>query len=254
MVFGDTAGGRPEFGNRAGVERFAPLRTRGWCESLHPPGLSGAKYLTPLGGVTEFPLRREAWDAARRGLGLAWFARGLTAGRLSLVQAQRREAWGATRRRLGLAWFARGLTAGRLSLVQAQRREAWGAAKRRLGPAWFARGLTAARLSLVQAQRREAWDAARRRLGQGWFARGLTAGRLSLVGGSPSDLPGLLGPRAGRLTSTRARSQTCCGPASPRPSAWIACCISPESWAAASLEPHLSSHWRPPLLGASPSA
>jgi len=27
--------------------------------------------------------RREAWDAARRGLGLAWFARGLTAGRLS---------------------------------------------------------------------------------------------------------------------------------------------------------------------------
>ena len=27
----------------------------------------------------------------------------------------RREAWGAARRRLGLAWFARGLTAGRLS-------------------------------------------------------------------------------------------------------------------------------------------
>jgi len=171
--------------------------------------------------MAESPLRREAWDAARRGLGLAWFARGLTAGRLSLVQAQRREAWGAARRRLGPAWFARGLTAGRLSIVQAQRREAWGAARRRLGTAWF--------------------------------ARGLTAGRLSLVGGSPSVLPGLLGPRAGRLTSTQARSQTCCGPASPRPPAWIAWCISPESWAAALLEPHGSSHWRPPLLRAFPS-
>jgi len=68
-----------------------------------------------VGGRTESPLRREAWDAARRGPGLAWFARGLTAGRLSLVQAQRREAWDAARRRLGPAWFARGLTAGRLS-------------------------------------------------------------------------------------------------------------------------------------------
>jgi hypothetical protein len=73
---------------------------RGWSDSLHsgegvgriapPPDLSGANWLTPVGGRTESPLRREAWDAARRGLGLAWFARGLTAGRLSLLQAQRR--------------------------------------------------------------------------------------------------------------------------------------------------------------------
>ena len=106
MVFGDTAGGRPEFGNRAGVERFAPLRTRGWCESLHPPGLSGAKYLTPLGGMTEFPLRREAWDAARRGLGLAWFARGLTAGRLVQLPSKPNAVRRGTRP--GEGWVQRG--------------------------------------------------------------------------------------------------------------------------------------------------
>ena len=188
MVFGDTAGWRPELCYRAGVERFAPLRTRGWGESLHPPGLSGAKYLTPLGGMTEFPLRREAWDAAKRRLGLAWFARGLTAGRLVQLPSKPNAVRRGTRARrwLGPAWYARGLTAGRLSLVQAQRREAWGAARRGLRLAWFARGLTAGRLSLVQAQRREAWGAARRGLGLAWLARGLTAGRLVQLPSKPN--------------------------------------------------------------------
>jgi len=77
----------------------------------------------------------------------AWLARGLTAGRLVFVQAQRREAWGAARSGLGPTRFARGLTAGRLVFVQAQRREAWGAARSGLGPTRFARGLTAGRLS-----------------------------------------------------------------------------------------------------------
>ena len=59
--------------------------------------------------MAESPLRREAWGAARRRLGLAWFARGLTAGRLVQLPSKPNAVRRGTRP--GEGWVSRGLPA-----------------------------------------------------------------------------------------------------------------------------------------------